>query len=204
MININKKKYMKITVFNIKGGQGKTSIAANLALTLNAGIITNDVYSPLKAILPEDQFIKVYPDSDFPTIPDDIPIVYDLGGWIDVRTIPILKESDLILIPMINDFVNNQVSLNTIEEVRKHNKNIVIIANRAEKGDFECVSLLMENFFKNEFPIFELRKTTAFSKIFERKQSIKEIVNNDKLLAFSYRTANEQFDDLIKYINKIG
>ena len=56
---------MKIVIFNIKGGQGKTSLAVNLALTLNAGVITNDVYSPIEKVLPEKQFMKIALNSDF-------------------------------------------------------------------------------------------------------------------------------------------
>jgi cellulose biosynthesis protein BcsQ len=193
---------MKITIFNIKGGQGKTSIAGNLALTMNAGIITNDIYSPLEAILPSNQFIKVHPKDSFPIIPEDVPIIYDLGGWVDTRIVPVLKGSDLIIIPVINDFVNNQVTLNTLEEARKYNKNISIVVNRAEKGDFECISTLINNFYSQEHPILELKKTTAFSKIFEKQKSIQKIIEEDKVFAFAYRQVSEQFDHLIEHINQ--
>ena len=41
---------MKLATYNVKGGVGKTSIAANFALTQNFGIVTNDIYSPLQRI----------------------------------------------------------------------------------------------------------------------------------------------------------
>ncbi|MDD2840225.1 MAG: hypothetical protein PHY80_03825 [Rickettsiales bacterium] len=195
----------KIVIFNIKGGQGKTSLAINLALTMNAGVITNDVYSPLEKVLPENQFIKVGLNSDFPNIPEDNSLlIYDLGGWLDVRSIQLFEQADLIIIPIINDFINNQVAINTIEEVKKYNDNILIIANRTEKKDYEEINTIMQEIYKGKFPVMELKRTTAFSKIFAKSKSIEKIIEDDKLLAFSYREVQKQIDDIINFINKIG
>lgn len=196
---------MKIVIFNIKGGQGKTSLAVNLALTLNAGVITNDVYSPIEKVLPENQFIKVGLNSDFPDIPEENSLlIYDLGGWIDVRSIKLFEEADLIIIPIINDFINNQVAINTIEEVKKYNDKILIIANRTEKKDYEEINIIMQEIYKGKFPVMELKKTTAFSKIFAKSKSIEKIVEEDKLLAFSYREVQKQIEEIINFINKLG
>lgn len=195
---------MKIVIFNIKGGQGKTSLAVNLALTLNAGVITNDLYSPLEKVLPENQFVKVDINSDFPDIlEDDIKLIYDLGGWIDIRCIKLLKEADLIIIPIINDYINNQVAINTIEEVKKYNENILIIANRTEKNDYEEIKTLINGFYGTKFQVLELKKTTAFSKIFAKAKSIENIIKEDKLLAFSYREVEKQLQKIVNFINNI-
>lgn len=195
---------MKIVIFNIKGGQGKTSLAVNLALTLNAGVITNDLYSPLEKVLPENQFIKVDLTSDFPNIEEDnIKLIYDLGGWIDIRCIKLLKEADLIIIPIINDYINNQVAINTIEEVKKYNENILIIANRTEKNDYEEIKTLINGFYGTKFQVLELKKTTAFSKIFAKAKSIENIIKEDKLLAFSYREVEKQLQKIVNFINNI-
>lgn len=192
---------MKIIIFNIKGGQGKTSLAVNLALTLNAGVITNDLYSPLEKVLPENQFIKVDLNSDFPNIEEDnMNIIYDLGGWIDKRSVKLFGEADLIIIPIINDYINNQVAINTIEEIKKYNENILIIANRTEKKDYEDIANLIHEIYGDKFPVLELKKTTAFSKIFARSKSIEDIIKEDKLLAFSYREVQKQIEKIIEFI----
>ncbi|WP_300721333.1 hypothetical protein [uncultured Brachyspira sp.] len=195
-------KTMKVVIFNIKGGQGKTSLAINLALTLDAGVVTNDIYSPLEKVLPDDQFIKVDLNSDFPDIPENNDLfIYDLGGWIDVRAIQLFKEADLIIIPMINNYINNQVTINTIDEIKEYNENILIIANRTKKKDYEEIKDIIQNMYGNKFPILELKETTAFDKIFLKEKSIDRIMEEDKLLAFSYRGVQKQIKDIINFIN---
>ena len=50
---------MKIVMFNLKGGQGKSSIALNLALTMDMNIISNDIITQIEDVLPPDNFLKI-------------------------------------------------------------------------------------------------------------------------------------------------
>ena len=194
---------MKIVFFNLKGGQGKTSLAVNLALRLDMNIITNDLFTPYDKVLPEKYFIKIERNQDFPDFDEDLDIIYDLGGWIDERTSKIIKEADLIIIPMINKTINNEVSINSINAVLKHNKNILLIANCIEKpSDYKDISNLVNHFFSSEnLPLLEIKKTTALDKMFERGMSIEKIVNEDKTLAFPYRKFIDQFDKIVTFVN---
>lgn len=194
---------MKIVFFNLKGGQGKTSLAVNLALTLDMNIITNDIFTPYDRVLPDKYFIKIEKDKDFPEFEEDIDIIYDLGGWIDERTLELIRQADLIIIPMINKSINNGVSINSINSVLKYNKNILIIANSIERpSDYEDIAKIVEYYFQKEnIPILEIKKTTALDKIFEKGMSIDRIIDENKALAFPYRKFMEQFNKIIKFIN---
>jgi cellulose biosynthesis protein BcsQ len=196
---------MRIVVFNLKGGQGKSSIALNLALSLNFDVISNDKITKLEKILPEDNFMKIDKDQEFPDIIENLNIVYDLGGWIDERAIKPIKESDLIIIPMINTEMNNEVSVNSINQVKQYNKNIALIVNKSKKGDYEFMrdEVIKICFPNDNFPIFELMDTTAFEQMLKRKMAIKDIVNIDPLLKYNYRKINGQFNEIINFINNI-
>ena len=192
---------MKIVMFNLKGGQGKSSIALNLALTLKTNVISNDIITQLEDVLPEDNFLNIGKDDNFPDIEEKIDIIYDLGGWIDDRIIKVLETADLIIIPMINGIMNNKTSLNSIQQVKEYNNNILIVANKTKKNDFDIINELVKTYFpKDNYPILELKETTAFEKILEKEQSIQSIISNDKLLRFSYSKVVEQFEEIINFI----
>ncbi|MDR1926306.1 MAG: hypothetical protein LBQ13_01275 [Endomicrobium sp.] len=194
---------MKITIFNLKGGQGKSSIALNLALSLNFDVISNDKITKLEKILPEDNFMKIEKDQDFPNIVENLDIIYDLGGWIDERVTKPIKESDLVIVPMINTEMNNEVSVNSVNQVKQYNENIMLIVNKSKKGDFEFMrDRIIKTYFPNDdFPIFEIMDTTAFEQMLRRKMAIKDIVDVDPLLKYNYRKVNGQFNEIINFIN---
>ena len=61
------------TIFSLKGGVGKTSLASALCLELDyegqkVPVITNDAISPLEEILGKDKALELKPDQDFPEL----------------------------------------------------------------------------------------------------------------------------------------
>ncbi|PAJ74994.1 hypothetical protein CJF42_07220 [Pseudoalteromonas sp. NBT06-2] len=56
--------------------------------------------------MPEEDFLSLDLNDEFPFIPDDIDIVFDLAGSISKSSLSIssaIKQSDLVLIPIYNE-----------------------------------------------------------------------------------------------------
>ena len=125
----SKKKLKKITVYSLKGGQGKTTIAVAVAKELNFGIITNDIYSPIEKMFSKEMVLKLEPKESLPSAEDlsGGEIIFDFGGYLDPRVIPALEMSDYVIIVVASfDTLDAEGFVSTVVEVERHNKNIII------------------------------------------------------------------------------
>ena len=189
---------MKILVYNFKGGVGKTAFSLAYALEKDFGVVTNDTYSPLEKVLPEDRVLKLSKAASVPDFPADYDIVFDFGGYIDQRVIEAAKMSDWVVIPTAPDFIELQVTLETIKEVERYNKRIVIVANKLGKDDLEHIQEVIGAFF--DYPVFPVKNSRLFGKIFEERKSISAIAGENGLARYTYRAIIKQFNKILEHI----
>ena len=178
---------MKITIWSKKGGVGKTSLAYNIARDLDLFLISNDD-SIIELAYPNKSKIMQYPK-----LIDNV--VYDFGGFVDDSIKNILDNSDLIIIPMLNDLNSFKKTISTLNDI--DTRKVLIVANKANKDDFREI----EEFFKNKnIKTLELPETRIFKKAFLEKKSINQIVNANKFHRYTYRNIAEKYNNILDYI----
>lgn len=207
---------MKITVYCLKGSAGKTPIAVNIALDRGYAVGTNEPYNLLDRVIPENRLLTVEPNEAFPSLPASIDVVFDLAGMIsrDASTsiISAVNQSDVVLVPIYNELKCIASGIATINELKHHTKNIVVVATKLQKqkneaftdwrdsSDFKNIANVIGQLVSPDIPIFPLKFSKVFDTIFERELSISQLMETDALARFSYRDVATQFDTLFTYL----
>lgn len=193
---------MRITIFNLKGGQGKTTVTLALALSAGFLVVTNDEYSPIDRVLKQGNFMHLAENEALPdNVPDSVDLVYDFGGRPDSRVIEAVKLSDFLIVPVVYDSpLDMQTTISAITELEQHTKNIIIVVNRTRKDDFKVSQAVLRQYFN--YPTFEVKESTAFVKMVEQAKSIDELCENNVLLAYHYKKPLEQVRAIQAHISK--
>lgn len=208
---------MKITVYSTKGSAGKTPIATNIALDREYAIWTNEPYHIFDEFIPDDRLLSLDLNDSFPTIPDEVDIVFDLAGSISKSALSItsaIKQSDVVLVPIYNEVKSIKAGLNTIAEVMNFNKNIVVIATKLQKkkktdvfkswtdsDDFINIQNAVHSQIGKSIPVMPLKYSAVFDAIFEQEQSIDQLMKNSGLAKYQYREVWDQFKAIYNLID---
>jgi len=209
---------MKITVYSSKGSAGKTPISANIAFDREYAIGTNEPFDILEDVFPDDRVLSVAADEEFPELPDDIDIVFDLAGSLSRTAHSItsaIKQSDLVIVPVFNDIKSRKSAIGTILEIEPFAKSILVVATKlkGQKGevvrdwskcrDFQQIEADLRANIDTAYPMLPLKFSTAFDAIFEHENSIAEIRKSNPLLAHAFKDVAVQFSDIYQHIDQI-
>lgn len=210
---------MKITVYSSKGSAGKTPISVNIAFDRGFALGTNEPFNVLEDVFDDDKVLSVAADDEFPELPPEIDIVFDLAGSISRHAHSItsaIKQSDLVIVPVYNDFKSRKSAIGTIMEIEPIARNILIVATKlqAQKGEFVKDWKKSRDFVQIErdiranietpYPIVPLKLSKGFDTIFDREQSLRQITNTDPLLAHSFKDVTRQFDAIYNHIDSLS
>ncbi|MCT7596085.1 ParA family protein [Aliarcobacter butzleri] len=179
-----------ITVFNKKGGVGKTSLALNLAKDLDFFLLSND-----DSVI-ESAYIKAKVLDQIKLVKNN-NIVYDLGGFVDQNIEDIIEASDLIIIPTIADLNSLKRTLNLKKELEAFDSKIIVIANILKNDkDLEFINKFVETKFR-------IRESKIFQKSYITKKSVSEIYNESNFNQHIYRNIFKEYELLLNYIKAL-
>ena len=207
---------MKITVYSMKGSAGKTPIATNIVLERGYALGTNEPYHIFDTFIPDERLLSIEPHEAFPLIPEGIDIVFDLAGSLSRENesiVSAVKQSDLVIVPIYNEIKSLNAGIHTILEIANFTKNILVVATKLNKQRGEVFKDWKESEdFKNieqavntkiPFPVtvLPLKFSKVFDTIFEREQSISQIMQQDPLAQYTYREVANQFNTILAFID---
>ena len=193
---------MKITIFNQKGGVGKTMLATQIALYFDLKIIELDPYGILKSLM-QDRVLKFGLRDKIDENLDNV--VFDFGGFDDLRLSQVAKQSNLVIIPFNPTLISLGGTLKSYYKVRDLNENILFIANGylKEQDVKDAVEFLEEN-IKEHIDYFSIPYTRAVQTAENEIVSIIDLPKQGGLKKHTYSKIARIFENLMEVIkNKI-
>ena len=194
-----------VSTFSLKGGVGKTSISLAVQLELQkkgsaVKIITNDPVSPIGAVLDENDFVQLSQKQNFPKdLQKNGDWILDMGGYLDNRILPILKQSKTIIIPTFTDYPSLIATRRSVKEIESHNNKIILIANKTAKNDFMDTYETLRDVCGN-YPVFPVKTSKAFENIYVERKAISQTMIDNPLLGKAYADVSEQVRKIINHL----
>jgi cellulose biosynthesis protein BcsQ len=192
-----------IAIVQLKGGEGKTTLAVMTAMMLQCGIVTNERHSPLDQAIPANRIVKLEHGEEMPEFPPAVRVVFDMAGFEDPRLLSALRQSSVCLVPASCSFLSLQRTLDTLGVVSGRVDRIAVVANRLE-SKYPNHAQKIEKVVHAHFPhvqILPLRRSSIVDRIFMRKESIQEIMVRPGLLSRSYQGFYEEYKKILDFIN---
>jgi len=181
-----------ISIFSLKGGVGKTSLSFSLSKDLEMGYITNDMS------------IAIQKHKKSKYVRNKVPLrdntIYDFGGFSDNNANEIIKVSDLLIIPTIND--QNSI-LKTLEVIKKFSQYVeILVVGTMVENDKDKKNI--RKFIAQKYPdinIICLKKTRAFKNGMEEGLSLKDLFNSSPLNKHRYKGIYKNY---VKFVTEVN
>ena len=214
----------RISVFSLKGGQGKTTTAANLFLTMKergfpVAIITNqpeteDEPSQHRKICTDGELCCLGWSEKPPQIPIDIDVIYDLGGFVDSRAIDILKSSDVVIIPVSYEGSNEASGFRqSVSEAERYNSNIILLLNKHNtalkdskiKGYTEFLAQVEVYKKQRGYKVFTVNNSSSVSRVISLVKSVeKQCEECTPIIKRHFQPIKNTFDEIITTATRKG
>lgn len=163
-------KEKNVLIVNSKGSVGKTPTGFNLAFDLGMKIQTNDLSALLGCY------------KEFTTLTHDLTVqsntLYDLGGFVAPKVLEIVKNVDLVIVPVNNDPSSLIHTKSILKQMLPISKKLIVITTKTENNDKIKIQEDLEKKYPN-LEYFDLPLTKAFSHSLKYGKSIKKLVEID-------------------------
>ena len=184
---------MILSVWNKKGGVGKTSLAYALAKDLDFDLISNDDSSIEECYDRAEITSKIKPKDG---------CVYDFGGFADPQIGEVMKASNVLIVPTIpsenaNIKTYQTVVLDLLGKMEIPDEKIIIVIM---KGDDAALKLYKELFAEHKCSIITMPGSRIFDKQFEECKSIMGIADANPLSRYTYRRVLDAYNSLLNLI----
>ncbi|WP_460188846.1 P-loop NTPase family protein [Thiomicrorhabdus hydrogeniphila] len=209
-----------MTVSCSKGGIGKTALALALALEWkDFGYGTNETFHELDKILGNERVLSSSPFEEFPDFASEqIDVIFDLSGDVHEKSLAVasaIEQSNVVLVPVTIDSKAIHSAANFIMTIAPMNTNIILVANILEKQkgesfdsweqshDYMVIRNSLNEKLPDEFhelPMLPIKSTKAFKTIEKERKSLKELMNSNPLLRYSYKEVNQQIEAIMELV----
>lgn len=192
---------MQIIIYNQKGGVGKSMLATQIALHFDTTIIELDPYGMLTQTL-DDRVVKVGLEDTVPNITEG-DVVYDFGGFDDIRLDDVSKNADLILLPF-NPTINALgTTLDSYNRVKALDVPILFVVNSfINQNDVaDAIAFLSEN-TQDDIDYIAIPHTRALQTAENEGVSIIELANSTGLKKHTYRKISNTMSELMKKVKE--
>ena len=183
---------MKIALINKKGGVGKTPFAFSIAKDLDMFLQSND-NSCIEQIYPNKAKILA-------EVKDINNCVYDFGGFASSGVLDIIAKCNCIIIPCLPTYNSFLRTIETINEIRSKNKNIILLATDfKDNREEEFLELELDKRY-NDIPIFYFKNSKIINHAINTGLSFMELYNENPLAKHSYSNFINEYRRLLKQI----
>jgi MinD superfamily P-loop ATPase len=196
-----------VLFYSRKGGQGKTTHAVGYAHYSKSSLVTNDfgnsTVSIYKDLFSEEwqTITELKPDQQDVDVSEDRGNVFDFGGFMDSRVIAVAKFVDYCVVPIYyQSKADLSPSVQTIVELEKYNKNIVIVINNTEKKDAELLEESLQERFS--YPIFTIPKSRFINRLPDEGKSVFQLSEEGGLNKHMLRNLLPRIEEFYSYLSK--
>ncbi len=193
---------MQIIIYNQKGGVGKSMIATQLALHFDTTIIELDPYGMLSDTLGDEIVYKVELNEEVPSIKEG-DVIYDFGGFDDLRLDEISKNTNLIIIPF-NPTINSLgTTLKSYKRVKELEVPVLFVANAVlnEKDVSESIDFLKEN-TSDDIEYFVIPHTRALQTVENEGVSIIKFAQSSGLRKHTYKKISNVMQGFVSKVDE--